>query len=190
MGKLTTLIAPVVAAIGLASPASAAPVNAYTPPQISEFVAAVQSVADEYDLPPITIVVEHLPYGAYAGSYSFGKMVYSDILAGTPGLAEQWFASDLAEGYHSPGCSVQTYIGYHESGHFIDYKHHRDAELVALQWAETTSESPTELSGYSFEGGVFDPPEALAEAFAAVKCDPAGSTPAEYALYNILINTQ
>lgn len=164
---------------------------------MGEFVAAVQSVVNQYPTDPFTITAgtqmngEPLQPWQYVGATP-GLMVINDKYVADPDLVDTDFAHDVSLNYHSPGCSAQTYLGIHEAAHQIDYTHGMRARQAAWDWAGTVpQETASQLSGYSFtELGGFSPAEALAEAFAAVKCDPNGSTPAEYALYNILISTQ
>jgi hypothetical protein len=192
MGKLALAFAGT--ALVLAAPAQATPsVTLALQPddQVAELVAAVESVVSQYPTAPFVITSGYdLTDGTYAASKP-GSLEVNRIYSTNPEKLEENFDYDVQHGYHSPGCSAQTYTGIHEAAHQIDYTHSRRARTAALLWSETTTSSPSDLSGYSFDPfGSFSPAEALAEAFVAVKCDPAGSTKAEYELYNILINTQ
>lgn len=173
--------------------AQPSPVTVVLPPenQVGEFVAAVQAVVNEYPTDPFTISTEPLDPIHYVGAAP-GRMVINSVYVNDGAQIEEDFNYDVSMGYHSPGCSPQTYLGIHEAAHQIDYTHGMRARQVASRWAATIPDSRAdELSGYSFNDfGFFNPSEALAEAFASVKCDPAGSTPAEHDLFNILVTTQ
>jgi hypothetical protein len=165
---------------------------------MGEFVAAVQSVVNEYPTDPFTITAgRYDPTGKpfteerYVGAMP-GILIINDKYVANPELIESDFAYDVENDYHSPGCSAQTYLGFHEAAHQIDYTHNMRARQAAWDWAGTVpQETAYQLSGYSFDdAGRFSPAEALAEAFASVKCDPAASTPAEHTLFEILVNTK
>lgn len=198
--KLWAMLASTAALFGVliwtASTAFAQPgavsVNLAPDDHLAEFVAAVQSVTDQYQVIPFTITSGLLPMPSlYAGSQP-GLMTVATKYAQNPDLLESDFEQDVLYNYHSPGCDAQTYLGFHEAAHMIDYAHDRRARVTAWNWAGTVPQSTaSQLSGYSFDSaGNFVPAEALAEAFAAVKCDPLGSTPAEHTLFEILVNTQ
>lgn len=195
------LLGALVATVVLAFPANAesnvtvllGPANT-----MGEFVAAVKSVANEYPTDPFTITAgrndpngKPMSENRYVGAMP-GIMVINDKYVTNPDLIEKNFAYDVSYNYHSPGCSAQTYLGIHEAAHQIDYTHGMRARQVAWDWAGSVPpETANQLSGYSFDDlGRFSPAEALAEAFASVKCDPVGSTPAEHTLFEILVNTK
>lgn len=201
--KLWAMLASTVALFGIlltfAATAFAQPtvtVQLQPDDQMAEFVAAVEAIVAQYPTNPFVITSDvGGQYGLTDENYVGAKpgwMIINRTYSTNPAYLQKAFNYDLLSYFHSPGCSAQTYLGIHEAAHQIDYTHGMRARQVALQWAATIpDERAIELSGYSFdELGNFAPAEALAEAFAAVKCDPRGSTPAEYDLYNILINTQ
>jgi hypothetical protein len=159
-------------------------------PQMSEFVNAASEVAHQYHTIPFKVGVDNtLPPEAYAGAQP-GFIGINRQYVLNPALLSAYFANDVAHNYHSPGCSAQSYLGYHEAAHQIYYTHGRRAADPTVYWVRNTKWTKGTLSGYSFdENGNFVVAEALAEAFASVKCDPAGSTQAEYELFNILVGT-
>lgn len=83
-------------------------------------------------------------------------------------------------------CTGVEFIAYHETAHII----HRASIGVDEEIAATFGRGETLrniLSGYSFDAtGRFNPPEALANAFAAVICN--GGNWAEQALFGILVD--
>jgi hypothetical protein len=157
---------------------------------MGEFVLAAAVVAEEYHTIPFVVTTAVMPTDVYGAAVP-GVVALNSYYSLHPQALADDFAFDVQHGYHSPGCSPLAYLGFHEAAHQLDYTHGKRARDVAYLWASQSDFPATDLSGYSFTAdGSFDSGEALAEAFAAVKCDPVGSTQAEHILFNILVGTQ
>ena len=177
MGKLARFtkaaaVAAVTAALSASAPAQAAPANVVLQwdDQAWGFVQAIEEVAYEYDLQHITVTSAQLRYGVYAGSKLDGTIVVSRTYSTNPAHWQNEFNEDMREGFHKASpCDAQRFTGFHEAAHQIDFRDDMMADWeVAHKYGDGRG---LPLSGYSFHSdGSIDTSEALADAFAAVKC--------------------
>jgi hypothetical protein len=169
------------------APAQADPAMVTIQPddQIYDFIRAVNEVTNQFHLSGITVSTGDIGFGVYAGSGHHGNIVVSRNVSTDPAKWEAYFRNDLAQDYHHGGsCSGQRYTGFHEAAHQLDFA---DSELAEWEVTQKYGDGAgLPLSGYSFHpsDGTIDPAEALAEAFAAVKCGAANSV--EWDLYSLL----
>lgn len=190
-GAVAGAISAAVASVVASAPAHATPVNnmLYPDDQASEFVATIQRVAWEFGLPPITVNSADLAPLTYA-SASPGIITVNRDLSTDPAHWQAMFESDLKEGFHRSGhCTAQEYVAYHEVAHQIDFRDgtvYKEAQQVWDRFGYG-EQLRGQVSDYSYHpgGGLFAP-EALAEAFTAVRCGVG--TPVEHELVTILID--
>lgn len=100
-------------------------------------------------------------------------------------------AQNVDSGWFPDGCTGLYAVIVHEAGHVIDVARGGRArtELIA-RYGDGRSIPWGALPGYSYAGGVLDPAEALASAFAATMCGGwDNSTAMERELTTILLDT-
>lgn len=158
-----------------------------SPALMNEVAAAVEEVAQQFpEIAGLVVTTERLQPDAYGGAIP-GHIAINDHWASDPVTMQRNFDVDVAEGFHKGGCTVGRYLAFHESAHQIDYAHLHEADYEVLATFGNGTQLHGQLSGYSFdELGILNPPEALADAFAAVWCGSAG--PADYKLYGMLVS--
>lgn len=192
MGIMKTAVAVGFTAVAIAgaAPAAAAPVSnqLYSDDYATEFVSAIQEVAWEFNLPPIIVNSHNLAPGVYAQA-SPGVITVSRTMSTDPAYWQSAFDYDQGQGFHKSGnCSAQRYVGIHEVAHQIDFYDgvYKEKAQVAARFGDG-EQLRGQISDYSYyPGGGLNTPEALAEAFTAVKCGVA--TPTEHELYRILVS--
>lgn len=156
---------------------------------MSEIATAINRVAAAYpEVRGIAVVTVPMPDGVYA--YAKPRLIaVNDDLTSDPSLIPSMVADDVAANFHPTlgRCTAAEFLAYHESAHIIHNARGR-AEITAAVFERFGDGSSLwlVLPMYSFGYiGFINPPEALAEAFAAVTC--SGGNWAEQELYHILV---
>lgn len=153
----------------------------------SQIADSVNEVAMEYPEVHGVLVTTEPVEGAYA--FAGGHTVtFNDHLISSPVKYQQMIEDDVAHGFHPPlgHCSAVQYLAYHEVAHII----HRSRDYHAIDAAlsqrfGTGAELHGIVAEYSFHrSGIINPPEALAEAFASIRCN--GGNWAEWELHRML----
>lgn len=152
-----------------------------------QIVKAINEVAREYPAVRGTVVTtETMPLGAYAYAVE-GKIAVNDLYTSDPQTIQQMMEADVKEGFHpSLGrCTGPQFLAYHEAAHLIDRGDGREARTELVEKFGSGYKMHGKLSGYSFSSrGFFAPGEALAEAYAAVRCN--GGNSFEQEIYRLL----
>ncbi|WPH57629.2 hypothetical protein [Mycobacterium phage WXIN] len=144
------------------------------PAIMHEFAGAVNHVAAEHpEVRGITVatIASGSLYYAYAEPR---KIVLNDLYSSSYEVVARSVEYDIAQRYHPPlgHCTPVEYLGYHEAAHVLDIARGKVAREALSAKYGFGSTVRTALSGYSFDDdGILRPVEALAEAFAAVKCN-------------------
>lgn len=165
---------------------------------MSDILSAVDEVRTDFHLPPVTVLT-----GRFEDSDTMALtmarptlpieqryvIIFNSLYTANPALMTKVVDIDVAAGYHAGGCSPGRMLAYHEMGHVIDGIHNRQPRaLVRQRYGEDNLPG---LTGYSYDfWGELNPPEALAEAFASVKCQGTRAQPGEQLLYTILTGRQ
>lgn len=184
-----------IAALGLPERTAQATVLGYSADDVimGDATTAIADVAREFNLPPITVQTGAFPdsnvLAMTQSIYEPGQppvfvITFNQEYTSNPQRFNELVTNDTISGFHPElgGCSPARLIALHEAAHVLDAVGHRMAREIVAELPTT----PTDLSGYSYAiGTIINPPEALAEAFAAVKCEPNPS-PGEWQLFNIL----
>jgi hypothetical protein len=130
-----------------------------------------------------------MPIGTLAATNGY-VIILNDIY--TEDGLDAAVAQNVGSGWFPDGCSGLTAVIIHEAGHVIDVARggRARAELTA-RYGDGQDIPWGALPGYSYAGGVLDPAEALASAFAATVCGGwDNSTAMERELTSILLETQ
>jgi hypothetical protein len=162
---------------------------------LSEMDAAIEKVRHDYHLPPVLVRTEYFfDDGIMAETQSITPpgqptsyiITFNHFYTSDPQLLRSTVNTDVKSGFHPGGCSAAQLIATHEIGHVIDAVNHHIARAVL--WDRYGGRRLRGLTGYSygFYGSVLNPGEALAEAFAAVKCEGDKANRAERTLFDIL----
>lgn len=154
-----------------------------------DMIWAVNDVAREHPALRGTVIAT-LPVdeGIYAYAVE-GMIVFNDLYTSGDDTIQKMFDDDVRKEFHpGPGrCSGPQFLGYHESAHLIDHAGGRQARRALLDRFGLGYDMHDELSGYSFDYfGTFAPGEALAEAYASVRCN--GGNAVERELNQMLLN--
>lgn len=158
---------------------------------MNEIVNTVNSVAEEFpEVRGITVTTEVMPdwFYAFAMSGHPGKITINHHYASDPSVLTRLVNQDVQLHFHPAlgHCSGAQLLAYHESAHIVDFGRGQVADALLVQRFGDGKQLQGILSGYSFNSaGSINAPEALAEAFAAVKCD--GGNWAEQELYHMLV---
>lgn len=157
---------------------------------MSEIVNTVNAVAEEFsEVRGITVTTGEMPnwFYAFAKSGRPGSITINHHYASDPYDLTRLVNQDVEAHFHPAlgHCSGPQLLAYHESAHIVDFGRGQIADELLKQRFGDGKQLQGILSGYSFEAnGSINAPEALAEAFAAVKCD--GGNWAEQELYHML----
>lgn len=158
------------------------------PVLVGEIVNAVNEVAIEYpEVRGTTVTAKPLDF-AYATAFEH-TISFNDSYLSSPETFQQMVERDVRNGFHPPlgRCSAVQYLAYHETAHVI----HRSRDDKAIEEAVTRWFGDGLLlrgflAEYSFNmNGSINPAEAMAEAFASVRCN--GGNLAEWELRKILL---
>lgn len=171
-----------------ASPAAAAPRGVFDgdddPVLMAEILNTVKAAVQDFPaLSNTTVVTEPLASRIYALSGA-GTIIINDAFTSDPNAIQRSIEYDVSIGFHPPlgHCSGAQYLAYHESAHLIDFS--TGAQAKVQERFGDGAAIRDQLSGYSRAGNGINASEALAEAFAAVKCN--GGNSAEQELNRIL----
>lgn len=168
------------------------------PALMSEILVIGDQIAWEFPEARGVIIATEIMTMAYANVYALydattHRVVFNDLYTSNPDRIRAMVEDDVADGYHPPlgWCTAAQYLTFHEFAHVIDYQRGLLARKVVEQRFIAELIPAGELSEYSYtwdEGGRrVHPGEALAEAFAAVRCN--GGTPTEQELNRILLES-
>ena len=159
------------------------------PTVTAQIVAAVNEVARMHpEVRGVVLATQPLPYGVYAFAVD-DKIVFNDDYTSDPNLIQTMVERDIEIGFHPPlgRCTGAEMLAYHEAAHVIDRHGGRAARDQLIEQFGTGRDMHDVLSRYSFTMlGMFAPGEAIAEAFAAVKCN--GGNEAEKKIYQLLLD--
>ena len=168
---------------------------------IQEFTAVVDAVKQEFpSIKNATVQVGDLSENIYAitratlGGKNFaGKITFNNFFASDRVKVEASARNDVSLGFHPDlgHCTGVQFIAYHEAAHLVDAVEGTSAHNALSNLFGDGTKLRGILSGYSFypksnpwAPGLINPPEALAEAFAAVHC--SGGNWAEIELNHML----
>ena len=140
---------------------------------MQELVAAINDVAIEHpEVRGITVRTWPIKEGIYA--YATSRLiVINRRYTGDPTTINRMIDYDISEDYHPPlgRCTGVQFLAYHEAAHIIDRgKQQIPRQLVMVRFGSAEWLRPW-LSGYSYTSAGMHHAEALAEAFAAVRCN-------------------
>lgn len=156
------------------------------PVLMGEIARAVNEVALEFsDVIGVTVTTEPLMSGVYAFAAN-PRIVFNTTYATDPNLFNRLVHKDVALDFHPDlgDCSPAEFLAFHEVAHIIDQKQDRIPRVRLMLLYGPGVELAGLLPGYAFVNGFLNHGEALAEAFAAVKCN--GGNEAEREFYDIL----
>lgn len=157
-----------------------------------EITAAINEVAMEYPEVRGTLVTT-VPLGFVYAAADGHTISFNDDYISSPVQYQQLVEDDVLHGFHPPlgHCSAVQYLAYHESAHVI----HRSRdnghviEEAVTRWFGDGFLLRGFLAEYSFNAnGSINPGEAMAEAFASIRCN--GGNLAEWELRKILLGQQ
>lgn len=175
--KLAALL--FVGGIFIAAPIAAAPTlinSAYERSSIMEQVFnAVNDVAMEYpEVRGVKIVSKPIMPGVYAFAGD-GKITFNSLYTSKTSLFNSMVRDDVKMGFHPHlgHCTPAELLAIHESAHIIDQTRNRAPKIALIRMFRVV---PRDLAGYSYNEGALNPGEALAEAFASVKCNGGNAT--------------
>ena len=145
----------------------------------SEFYDAVDWLGKKYGV-AVFVGAEPMASDTYAATEGITIYLNSSYIA-YPNVFYSDVAEDQQSGYHrSARCTAPQAVAAHEFAHVLDNLTNHSARTELLTAIRNGFDG--EVSGYALES----PGEAIAESFAAVECDVP--TPAEQAIYNMLVN--
>jgi hypothetical protein len=161
-------------------------------PFMSEVIAGLQTVVNEHpEVVNIVLTSEPLDYegNVFAGTLKGTNVVIvNEVYANDGVYADQRIGESIASGFHPEGCTPGRTLGLHEGAHVIDNAHGQRAWNIVSAKYGAGHDLWDDLPGYSFDIlGDLEPGEALATAYASVKCGSANAV--EHDLYNILVNS-
>lgn len=152
---------------------------------MNEIVAAINRVAVKYpEVRGITVTEVDIMPNVYA--YASGRLIaFNRLYAPNVDVLNALMASDIGAGFHPAlgRCTPAEFLAYHESAHIIDRTRELAPRIAMV--VKYGQRSDLDLSGYSFRGGMLNPGEALAEAFAATLCGSAN--PTEREIYTLFV---
>ena len=155
----------------------------------AEIIAVVNEVAiDHPAVRGVVISTEELPYGIYAYAVD-DKIAFNDQYTSDPSEIRVMVDTDAKTGFHPPlgRCTGPQMLAYHEAAHVIDRRGGRAARNQLAEKYGAGRHMRGKLSRYSFTLlGTLAPGEAIAEAFAAVKCN--GGNKHEKEIYQLLLD--
>lgn len=196
---LKKIIATLACALVFVSPTASARLLVYPvlhdgddPALMSDIVNAVNTVAEEFqEVRGITVTTTEMPffYYAFATSDTPRSIAINHRYASDPGTLLKLINSDVKIHFHPAlgHCTGPQLLAYHESAHIVDFGRGQVADTLLRKRFGDGRNLQGILSGYSFgSAGSINTGEALAEAFAAVKCD--GGNWAEQELYHMLVD--
>lgn len=189
IAALLLVVGMFVAAPAVAEPPIVRPMfqAADDPTLVTEITETVRAITVEHpEIRGIRVGSAQLPFGVYAMTNRTG-IGFNIQITTNKALLDWLMQQDENAHFHPPlgHCTPVELLASHETAHAIDFAHNKtaDTELVALVGDGHTLHN--QLSGYSFnDDGTINPPEALAEAFASVRCN--GGNSAEQQLAQLL----
>lgn len=184
MAQKIALLAAVAVVLAGAPVASAQPTVNGDSGVVAEINATMASVAAEFPMTfyGVTLATDWLAEDTYAQTDGY-TVWFNRRWTSDPTGWQAAYDTDVAQGFHPPGCSAARGTALHEAAHVVSLRTGQLPELLVAQHIKDGTLNPGQLSGY----GRSDLHEAVAESFVSVECNPLGATMAEHLVYSVLV---